>query len=370
MNIPLVDLKSQYLSIKNEIDGAIQTVLNQTDFIGGNAIKTFEKAFADFSGIRHVVGLANGTDAIHLTLRACGIGNGDEVITAVNSFIATSEAITAAGAKVVFVDNDPLTYTIDVAKIEEKITPKTKAIIPIHLYGQPADMKPIQQIADKHNLIIIEDAAQAHGALYDGMNIGNFGKAAIFSFYPGKNLGAYGDAGAVATNDEKFAEHVRMLANHGRLEKYEHKLEGYNSRLDTLQAAILSVKLRHLDEWVKRRQFHASHFNDLLQGHDNIKVPIVRKNSSHVYHLYVIRVDERENVRNALKEKGIATGIHYPIPLHMQPAYCYLHHRPGDFPVAQRYASQLLSIPLYPELTDTQVEYIAGALIDACNSST
>ena len=370
MNIPLVDLKSQYLSIKNEIDGAIQTVLNQTDFIGGSAIKTFEQSFADFSGIRHVVGLANGTDAIHLVLRASGIGYGDEVITAVNIFIATSEAITACGAKVVFVDNDPSTYTIDAAKIEEKITPKTKAIIPIHLYGQPADMKAIQQIAEKHNLIVIEDAAQAHGALYDGVKIGNFGKAATFSFYPGKNLGAYGDAGAVATNDEKLAERVRMLGNHGRLEKYEHELEGFNSRLDTLQAAILSVKLRHLDEWIKRRQFHAAHFDSLLQGHDNIKIPAVRKNSTHVYHLYVVRVDAREKVRKILKEKGIATGIHYPIPLHLQPAYRYLNYRAGDFPVAERYASQLLSIPLYPELTDAQVEYIAGVLIDACKSTT
>jgi len=369
MNIPLVDLKSQYLSIKNEIDGAIQTVLNQTDFIGGSAIKTFEQAFADFSGLRYVVGVANGTDAIHLALRACGIGPGDEVITAVNIFIATSEAITASGAKVVFVDNDPLTYTIDAAKIEEKITPKTKAIIPIHLYGQPADMTAIQQIAEKHNLIIIEDAAQAHGALYNGVKVGNFGKATCFSFYPGKNLGAYGDAGAVATNDEKFAEHVRMLANHGRLEKYEHKLEGYNSRLDTLQAAILNVKLRHLDEWIKRRQFHASHFDKLLQGHGNIKTPAVRKNSTHVYHLYVVRIDAREKVRNILKEKGIATGIHYPIPLHLQPAYSYLSHHAGDFPVAERYASQLLSLPLYPELTDAQVEYISGALIDACKSN-
>ena len=369
MNIPLVDLKSQYASIKNEIDGAIQTVLNQTDFIGGGAIRTFEKGFADFSGIRHVVGVANGTDAIQLVHRACGIGSGDEVITAVNIFIATSEAVTAAGAKPVFVDNDPLTYTIDTTKIEAQITPKTKAIIPIHLYGQPADMKAIMQIAEKHHLIVIEDAAQAHGALYDGMKIGNFGKAATFSFYPGKNLGAYGDAGAVATNDEKLAENVRMLANHGRLEKYEHQIEGYNSRLDTIQAAILSVKLPHLDEWVKRRQYHAAHFDELLRDRDTIKIPVVRKNSTHVYHLYVVRVDNREKVRSILKEKGIATGIHYPIPLHLQPAYRYLNHRAGDFPVAEKYAPQLLSIPLYPELTDAQVEYIAGTLIDACKNN-
>ena len=369
MNIPLVDLKSQYLSIKSEIDDAIQTVLNQTDFIGGGAIRTFEKAFAEFSGIRHVVGVANGTDAIQLVLRASGIGTGDEVITAVNIFIATSEAITAAGAKPVFVDNNPITYTIDAAKIEEKITPKTKAIIPIHLYGQPADMKAIQQIAIKHNLIVIEDAAQAHGALCDGIKVGNFGQAATFSFYPGKNLGAYGDAGAVASNDEKLAEKVRMLANHGRLEKYEHQLEGYNSRLDTIQAAILSVKLRHLDEWVKRRQYHASHFDDLLRGRNGITSPSVRKGSTHAYHLYVVRVGNREKVRGMLKEKGIATGIHYPIPLHLQPAYKYLNYSRGDFPVAVQQAPQILSIPLYPELTDDQVEFIAGALIDACKNN-
>ncbi len=368
MNLPLVDLKSQYLSIKNEIDGAIQTVLSQTDFIGGGSIRAFEKSFAEFSGIRHVVGVANGTDAIQLVLRACGIGAGDEVITAVNIFIATSEAVTAAGAKPVFVDNDPSTYTIDVTKIEEKVTPKTKAIIPIHLYGQPADMKPIMEIAERHRLIVIEDAAQAHGALYDGSKIGTIGKAATFSFYPGKNLGAYGDAGAVATNDEKLAEKVRMLANHGRLEKYEHQIEGYNSRLDTIQAAILSVKLRHLDEWIKRRQYHASHFDDLLHGHGNIITPAVRRKSAHVYHLYVVRVDNRDKIRGILKEKGIATGIHYPIPLHLQPAYRYLNHRAGDFPVAEKYAPQLLSIPLYPELTDAQVEYIAAVLIDACKN--
>ncbi|HTY09428.1 MAG TPA: DegT/DnrJ/EryC1/StrS family aminotransferase [Bacteroidota bacterium] len=369
MNIPLVDLKSQYLSIKTEIDNAIQGVLNQTDFIGGSAIKSFEKSFAEFCGMKYAVGVGNGTDAIHLALRACGIGSGDEVITAVNIFIATSEAITAAGAKPVFVDNDPSTYTIDATRIEEKITPKTKAIIPIHLYGQPADMEPIQQIAKKHNLIVIEDAAQAHGATYNGTKVGNFGKAACFSFYPGKNLGAYGDAGAVATNDEKFAEHVRMLANHGRLEKYEHKIEGYNSRLDTLQAAILNVKLRYLGEWVKRRQLHASHFDRLLRGHDIVSIPAVRKNSTHAYHLYVVRVNNREKVRAHLKEKGIATGIHYPIPLHQQPAYRYLNYRTGDFPVAERYAPQILSIPLYPELTDAQVEYVAAALIEACKTN-
>ena len=368
MNIPLVDLKSQYCSIKNEIDDAIQKVLNQTDFVGGNSIGEFETAFGRFCSVKHVIGVANGTDAIHLTLRACGIGAGDEVITAVNSFIATSEAISAAGAKPVFVDNDETTYTIDVTKIEEKITPRTKAIIPVHLYGQPADMGAIEKIARNHNLIIIEDAAQAHGALYHGKRIGGFGKAACFSFYPGKNLGAYGDAGAIVTSDEEFAKHVRMLANHGRLEKYEHKMEGYNSRLDTLQAAVLSVKLAHLDEWTSLRQERALRLTELLRGNDRITVPEIRQNSTHVFHLYVVRTERRDNVQKKLKEAGIATGIHYPIPLHLQPAYRHLNYHKGSFPVAERFAPRILSLPLYPELTNSQLEYIAGNLIDACNA--
>ncbi len=366
MTIPLVDLKSQYLSIKEEIDGAILQVLQHTDFIGGSAVAEFERAFAQFCGVSHAVGVANGTDAIHLTLRACGIQKGDEVITAVNSFIATSEAITAAGANVVFVDNDPDTYTIDVSKIKEKITSKTKAIIPVHLYGQPAAMDAIHAMASRHGLIVIEDAAQAHGALYKGTTVGGLGRAACFSFYPGKNLGAYGDAGAVVTNDEQLASHIRMIANHGRLDKYEHKEEGYNSRLDTLQAAILAVKLRHLNKWISQRQHHAERFTALLRGHENLDTPIVAPDRTHVFHLYVVRVNNRENVQKKLKEKGIATGVHYPIPLHQQPAYSYLNHPIGSFPVAEKYASRILSLPLYPELTDAQVEYIAGALLEAC----
>ena len=369
MNIPLVDLKAQYLSIKPEIDAAIQGVLNQTDFIGGSAIGSFERSFAAFSGMNHVVGVGNGTDAIHLTLRACGIGPGDEVIVPVNIFIATSEAISATGARPVFVDNDPRTYTIDVGGIEKRITPRTKAIIPVHLYGQPADMDPLQHIAKKHNLLVIEDAAQAHGATYRGVQVGKFGSAVCFSFYPGKNLGAYGDAGAVATDDAELADRVRMLANHGRLEKYEHKIEGFNSRLDTIQAAILNVKLRYLEGWIKRRQALAKHFDELLGGHDGIAAPETRDQSTHAYHLYVVRVENREKVRSLLKEKGIATGIHYPIPLHQQPAYSSLNHHAGDFPVAERYAPRILSIPIYPELTESQAEYIAGALIDACKRS-
>jgi dTDP-4-amino-4,6-dideoxygalactose transaminase len=370
MKIPLVDLKAQYASIKPEIDQAIQYVLDETDFIGGSAVRAFESAFASYCGTRTAVGLANGTDALQLVLLACGIGNGDEVITAVNTFIATSEAISATGARPVFVDNDPHTYTIDVRKIEEKITPRTKAIIPIHLYGQPADMDAVNEVAARNGLVVIEDAAQAHGARYKVKTVGNLGKVACFSFYPGKNLGAYGDAGAIATNDEELANKVRMLANHGRLKKYEHEMEGYNSRLDTLQAAILLVKLRHLKEWTERRQYVASRYTQLLSVTKEIVTPARNPDATHVFHLYVVRVQHRDQVQRTLKEAGIATGIHYPIPLHQQPAYRHLALTVGSYPVAERYAGELLSLPMYPELTDDQIEFISATLVNACRSNT
>ena len=370
MKIPLVDLRAQYSSIRQDIDSAIQHVLQETDFVGGSAIAEFEKAFAAYCGSRSVVGLANGTDAIQLALMACGIGKGDEVITAVNTFIATSEAITAAGAQPVFVDNDPQTYTIDARLIEKKITPRTKAILPVHLYGQPADMDAINEIARRHNLVVIEDAAQAHGAKYKGRTVGTLGKLATYSFYPGKNLGAYGDAGAIASNDEQLAQKVRMLANHGRLEKYEHAMEGYNSRLDTLQAAVLSVKLRHLDAWTASRQRHAAEYTRLLSSCPEVVPPFVRAESTHVFHLYVVRVQHRERVQKLLKESGIATGIHYPIPLHLQPAYRHLGLKPGSFPVAERFAGELLSLPMYPELTSSQIGTIVENLVAACRSKT
>ena len=369
MKIPLVDLKAQYASIKPEIDAAVQRVLDETDFIGGSAVSEFEKSFAAYCGTHFAVGLANGTDALQLSLLALGVGKGDEVITAVNTFIATSEAISATGARPVFVDNDPHTYTIDVRKIEEKITPRTKAIIPIHLYGQPAAMDAVNEIAVRHNLAVVEDAAQAHGASFKGRTVGTLGKLACFSFYPGKNLGAYGDAGAIATNDEALANKVRMLANHGRLKKYEHEIEGYNSRLDTLQAAVLSVKLRHLRAWTERRQQNASTYSQLLARAANIVTPVVHADAVHVYHLYVVRVQQREKVQQALKDAGIATGIHYPIPLHMQPAYKHLGLPAGSFPVAERFAGEILSLPMYPELSADQIAFICDTLIKACHSS-
>ena len=370
MKIPLVDLKAQYANIKAEIDAAVQRVLDETDFIGGNAVTEFEKSFAAYCGTRSAVGLANGTDALQLSLLALGVGKGDEVITAINTFIATSEAISATGARPVFIDNDPQTYTIDVRKIEEKITPRTKAIIPIHLYGQPAAMDAINEIAARHNLVVIEDAAQAHGASFKGKTVGTLGRLACFSFYPGKNLGAYGDAGAIATNDEALADKVRMLANHGRLKKYEHEIEGYNSRLDTLQAAILSVKLRHLRAWTEKRQRNASAYSQLLAHAATIVTPVVHPDATHVFHLYVVRVQQREKVQQVLKEAGIATGIHYPIPLHLQPAYKYLGLPTGSFPVAERFASEIMSLPMYPELSADQIAFICDTLIKACQSNT
>ena len=369
MKIPLVDLKAQYAGIKQEIDVAVHQVLDETDFIGGKAVAEFEKSFAAYCGTRSAVGLANGTDALQLTLLALGVGHGDEVITAVNTFIATSESISAAGARPVFVDNDPHTYTIDAAKIEEKITPRTKAIIPVHLYGQPAAMTAINEIASRHKLAVIEDAAQAHGASFDGKTVGTLGRLASFSFYPGKNLGAYGDAGAIATNDEELANKVRMLANHGRTKKYEHEIEGYNSRLDTLQAAVLSVKLRHLRKWTEQRQHNAATYSRLLAGAASIVTPVVHPGATHVYHLYVVRVQQRETVQQVLKEAGIATGIHYPIPLHLQPAYKYLGIPAGSFPIAERFAGEILSLPMYPELTSDQIAFICDTLIKACQSS-
>ena len=288
MNIQLVDLKAQYETIKNEIDPVIKEVVSETAFIGGQHVAKFEEAFAKFCNVKYCVGVGNGTDALFIALKTLGIGAGDEVITVANSFIATSESITQTGARVVFVDIDPKTYNIDVNKIEEKITSRTKAIVPVHLYGQPADMDPILALAKKHNLKIMEDCAQAHGALYKGRTIGSFGDMACFSFYPGKNLGAYGDAGAIVTNDENLAKKARMFANHGRVDKYDHAIEGINSRLDGLQAAILGVKLRHLDAWSEARRKNAYLYNEHLKGTDLV-TPVEIANVKAVYHLYVVR---------------------------------------------------------------------------------
>ncbi len=360
MNIQLVDLQAQYASIKGEIDSAVSEVISKSAFIGGPYVKAFESAFAEFCNAKHCVGVGNGTDALFVALKALCIGEGDEVITAANSFIATSEAITMTGAKVVFVDINPKTYNMDPRKIEEKITTRTKAIIPVHLYGQPADMDPILRMAQKYNLKIIEDAAQAHGAVYKGRKIGSIGDLSCFSFYPGKNLGAYGDAGAIVTNDEELAVRTRMIANHGRIAKYDHEMEGVNSRLDGLQAAILKVKLRHLPQWSESRRKNAYLYNEYLKD-SGVITPFEPDRVRAVYHLYVIRVrkDVRKTLQDYLKSKGIATGIHYPIALPHLKAYSYLNHNGNDFPEATKASQEILSLPMYPELSEAQIRMIA-----------
>jgi len=356
--IPFVDLKAQYDSIKDEIDNAIQNVLNTTSFIMGEELKKFEVEFARFCDSKYAIGVANGSDALILALRACGIGEGDELITVPHTFIATTEAISNVGGKVIFVDIDPKTYTIDVSKIEEKITEETKAIIPVHLYGQSVDMDPIMKLARKYNLKVIEDAAQAHGAEYKGKKVGSIGDVGCFSFYPGKNLGAYGDAGIVVTNNEEIAEKIKLLRNHGRItKKYEHDIEGYSSRLDNLQAAILRVKLKYLNKWNDKRRNNAKKYNELLSNINGITTPYEADYAKHVYHLYVIRVEKerRDKLKEELKSKGVATGIHYPIPLHLQPAYNYLGYKKGDFPVTEECSQNILSLPMYAELSDKQI---------------
>ena len=360
--IPLVDLKAQYAAIRSEIDSAIQRILDNTSFILGTEVQTFEQAFADFCESKHAIGISSGTDALHLALLACGVGPGDEVITTPFTFIATAEAISMCGAHPVFADIDLDTYNLDPERVEAMITPQTKAILPVHLYGQPANMEPLVKVARRHNLAIIEDAAQAHGARYKGKRTGTLADAACFSFYPGKNLGAYGDAGAVVTNNDAIAEKVFLLRNHGRQSKYEHLIKGYGNRLDALQAAILTVKLAHLSDWNDRRRAIAARYTKLLSDYPKITTPLVPHWAEPVWHLYVVRLKGRDAMRQRLKEAGIATGIHYPIPLHLQPAYQHLGLQPGTFPNAEQAANEVLSLPIYAELKESQVAQIVEIL--------
>ncbi len=361
MSIPLVDLKAQYLSIKDDIDAAMQRVVHNTSFILGAEVEAFEREFAAFCGTKYAVGLNSGTSALHLAFLACGLGPGDEVITTPYTFIGTTEMLPKIGARPVFVDIDPQTYNIDPAKIKEAITERTKAILPVHLYGQPAEMDPILEIAERHGLIVIEDAAQAHGAEYNGQRAGSMGRVAIFSFYPSKNLGAYGDAGALVTNEKEIADRARMRRDHGRQEKYEHLMEGFNYRLDALQAAILRAKLAYLERWNEARRRNAEVYRELLADSDLI-LPSESEHVKSVYHLFVVRSRARDALGEYLKGEGIATGIHYPIPLHLQPAYRDLGYRKGDFPVAEECASQVLSLPMYPELSLQQMERVAKTI--------
>jgi dTDP-4-amino-4,6-dideoxygalactose transaminase len=364
--VPLVDLKAQYASIKNEIDPAVSGVLERCDFILGGAVGQFEKSFAQFTGTKHCVSVASGTDALWLAMQALGIGPGDKVLLPANTFIATALAVSDAGATPVLVDMDPSAYNIDVSAARKALVPGVKAIMPVHLYGQPADMLGIMDFAKEKGLMVIEDAAQAHGAVHRNGRCGTFGLASGFSFYPGKNLGAYGDGGAVCTNDDELAEMMRKLRNWGGTVKYHHPERGFNSRLDTLQAAVLNVKLRHLDDWnSRRRQVAAWYQAALAHLEDEVVLPQEASwTQEHVYHLYVIQLRKanRDHVLKALHDEGIGAGVHYPIPIHLQGAYADLGLGAGSFPVTEAAAGKILSLPIYAELTRDQVEQVALAL--------
>lgn len=361
MKIPFVDLKQQYLQIKPEIEGAINEVINNASFIGGEYVRRFEKDFASLYGVKNCIGVANGTDAIYIVLKMLGIGHGDEVITVANSWISTSETITQAGATPVFVDVDEY-FTIDAKKIEEKITSRTKAVIPVHLYGQPADINAIKEICSQYNLYLIEDCAQSHFSQYNGRYTGTFGIASTFSFYPGKNLGAYGDAGCILTNDAVLAEKCRMYANHGALKKHHHLMEGINSRLDSLQANILTVKLKYLLDWNAARLRNAELYLKKLEDISEIVLPKIRPEAIHTFHLFVIKAERRESLQAFLADRGIETSIHYPTLLPLLPCYQYLNYQSVDFPVGFDNQSRILSLPMFPELSEENITAVADSI--------
>ena len=357
--IPLVDLKAQYRALKPEIDQAIQRVLDNAQFILGPAVSSFEQDFAAFCHSADAIGVNSGTSALHLALLAAGVHPGDEVITVPFTFVATVAAIEYAQARPVFVDIEPTYFTMDPAKIERAVTPRTKAIVPVHLYGQPADMDAIRDVADRHRLIVIEDACQSHGSEYKDRRCGSMGLLGCFSFYPGKNLGAYGEGGAIVTSDPALATKVRLLRSWGEEVRYEHKHRGFNYRMDGVQGAVLGVKLKYLEAWTEARRSHAAEYTRRLTG-TAASAPTERPASRHVYHQYVVRVPERDAWRAALTEAGVQTGVHYPIPVHLQPAYADLGYSSGDFPIAEQAAAEVLSLPMFPEMTDQQIESIAS----------
>ncbi len=366
MQVPFVDLKAQYRTIRGEVQRAIDESLESMDLLLGPNVRGFEVEFAAYCGAQHAIGVANGTDALYLALRACGIGQGDEVITVSHSFIATAEAIVQLGAIPVYVDVDPETYTLDPSKLQAAIGPRARAIIPVHLYGQMADMDAIMPIARQHGLVVIEDACQAHGAQIHGRRAGSIGDAAAFSFYMGKNLGAYGDAGAVTTNSKAIAECVRVLRDHGSSRKYHHEEMGINSRLDELQAAVLRIKLRRLDEWNGQRQAHAEVYARLLEDVD-VRLPVTRPGLTHVFHLYVVQTENRDEVRRALGDLGVASGVHYPIPIHRQTASQGVGRVAGSLRVTEMLSKRILSLPMYSELEQAQLSYVADHLRSVCN---
>ena len=365
IKVPFLDLKSHHLPLMNEINLAIQEVIESSAFAGGPFVTAFEQDFAAFCDVSYAIGVGTGTDALWLSLLACGIGPGDEVITVPSTFMATAEAITYCGARPVFVDVDERTYTMNPQALSGVLTENTKAIIPVHLFGQPADMDPILEFARKHDLYVIEDACQAHGAEYKGRRVGTLGDTACFSFYPGKNLGAFGEAGAVVTNSVELREKIKMLRDHGQVRKYFHSLVGWNSRMDGIQGAVLRVKLRQLDEGNERRRHHAAHYDAAFHGVEGIIAPASAECVRHVYHIYAIRVSNRDEVIECLADQGIATGIHYPVPVHLQEAYESLGYERGAFPIAERCADEFVSLPMYPELTYSQVEQVIEGVKEA-----
>jgi len=367
--IPFLDLKAQHEPLRKEIDRAIGEVIDASAFAGGPYVARFEEEFAAFCGCRHSVGLGNGTDALWLALLALGIGPGDEVITVPGTFMATAEAISYCGAKPVFVDIDERTYTMDPGGLAAAVTPRTKAIIPVHIFGQMADMNRIMEFAEKHDLYVVEDAAQAHGAEYEGRKAGTIGHVGAFSFYPGKNLGALGEAGGVVTNDDKLLERIRILRDHGQVRKYHHTMIGWNCRMDGIQGAVLSIKLRHLEKGNQLRRSHAAQYDATLRGVEGVLLPFRAPYGQHVYHIYAIRVQDRDALIQRLTEEGIGSGIHYPIPVHLQEAYRGLGYAKGAFSVAERCASEFVSLPMFPELSSAQVATVAEAVRNAVGAN-
>jgi dTDP-4-amino-4,6-dideoxygalactose transaminase len=363
--VPYFDLKSHHAALRSELNRAIQEVIDEGAFAGGPFVARFEEDFAAYCDCPHANGVGSGTEALWLSLLALGVGPGDEVITVPNTFMATAEAISYCGARPVFVDVDERTYTMDPEALVKSVTAKTKAIIPVHLFGQSADMDPILDVARQHGLFVIEDACQAHGAEYKGKKVGALSNAACFSFYPAKNLGALGEAGAVVTRDAELHEKIRILRDHGQVRKYYHSMIGWNCRMDGIQAAVLRVKLRHLERYTELRRSHAARYDQALGGLDNIVSPVQAAWARHVYHIYAIRVKNRGAVMDRLAEKGVGSGIHYPVPVHLQEAYQSLGYQSGAFPIAEQGAAEFVSLPMFPELTSTQVEIVTAAVKEA-----
>ena len=362
MNVPFIDFSPQYEEIKDEIDVGLKNVFKKGDFILGDEEKEFEVAFAHYCDVKYGIGVNSGTDALYLALAALNIGPGDEVILPTFTFIATALCISYTGAKPVFVDIEDDTYNIDPEKFKDAITKKTKAVMPVHIYGQSADMQEIMSIARKHRLRVIEDAAQAHGASYQGKKVGSLGDVACFSFYPTKSLGAFGDGGMIVTDDLEINQQSLMLRDYGRKDRYEHVIKGFNSRLDTVQAVVLNAKLKRLDQWNKMRGDAAGLYNKFLNGNDGIKTPVLKKDRTHVFQTFAIRVKNRDKVMEGLKKEGISSLIHYPIPLHLQEAYKELKHKKGDFPVSEKIAGEILSLPMYPHMKKEQIEFVCAVL--------